>query len=260
MKNSRILRMLGIAIVLSLLMAAIPAVPALAFDYDIEIDPEEGAIGDEITITGDDFSYSTDTTEKWARIYFTEDEVDEGDVIDTDMKTYKRVDSEYIGEYGTSEEGEFETTFEVPAELTDGSIDEEVTSGTYYVCVATETTAGLSPIRSVAEFTVIGGEISIDPDEGPVDTLVEITGEEFASEENIEIEFDGDEIDIEDGDDETDSSGDFESVISIPESTAGEHTITVIVGSVEVEAEFTVEADVLITPQSGEAGTAYPDK
>ena len=264
MKYARTLRILGIAIILSLLMAAIPAMPALAYSYDIEIDPDEGAIGDgisdsgdEITITGDDFTPSTDSTERWARIYFVQDEADEGDVIDTDIKTYERVESEYIGDYGTADAGEFETTFEVPAELNDGSVDREVTPGIYYVCVAVETTGGISPIRAVATFTVIGGEISLYPLKGPVDTPVEISGTDFAADTAITIEYDNYEIDRRDieGDIETRSNGYFESIIYIPESTAGDHTITVIVGTVEVEAEFTVEPDILIAPQSGEAGT-----
>jgi hypothetical protein len=258
MKQIRILRILGIATILSLLVIAIPAVPALAYSYDIEIDPEEGAIGDEIAIVGDDFSYSTETTEKWAKIYFTDVEVDEGDLI-ANLDTYELVESEFIGEYDTADEGEFETTFEVPAELTDGADDEVVVPGTYYIFVVIETTLGVSPIRAVAEFTVTGGEISLDIDEGPVDTLVEITGEYFVADEEIEITYHNGsttvDIAIEDGDDETDSDGEFASIISIPESTAGAHDLTVTVGTTEVEAEFTVEPDILITPQSGEAGT-----
>jgi hypothetical protein len=254
MKYEKILRILGIAIILSLLLAAVSAVPALAYSYDIEIDPEQGAIGDEITITGDDFTPSTDSTERWAKIYFVGEEADEGDVIDTHIETYEIVESEQIGYLDYSDEGEFETTFEVPAELTDGDDDEDVAPGTYYICAVVETSGGLSPIRAVAEFTVIGGEIELYPEEGAVGTLVEITGEDFVSGEDIVIEYDGDEVVIEDGDDETDSSGDFESIISIPESTAGTHTITVIVSSSEVEAEFTVESDIVISPQSGKAG------
>jgi hypothetical protein len=253
MKLAKTLRILGIAIILSLI-ATMSAVPALAYDRDIELDPEEGQIGDEITITGSDFIPSTDTSERWAVIYFAQDEADENDNLDEDVNTYEEVATEQVGYDGYSDEGEFEDTFTVPERLTDGTDDEDVTTGTYYIYVTITTSIGTSTlIRAAAEFTVIGGEISLDIDEGPVDTLVEITGEDFAASKDIEIQYDGDEIDIEDGDDETDSSGEFESVIMIPESTAGTHDITVIVGSMEVEAEFTVEPDIVLDKQSGEA-------
>lgn len=251
MKRTRFIKLLGLAVILSLLMALVTAVPASALTYDIEIDPEEGKIGDEIEIRGEDFSPSTDAVEKWATVYFAK-QADEGDDIGTDVETYEEVETQQIGWLEEADEGEFETTFEVPSELNDGSDDEDVASGTYYICVTQSTLP--ERIVAVAEFTVIGGEIEISPEEGPVDLLVEITGTDFSTRENIVIEFDGDEIDIEDGDDETDSSGDFESVIRIPPSAAGDYTITVIVGSNEVEAVFAVEPDLLITPQSGKAG------
>ena len=62
------------------------------------------------------------------------------------------------------------------------------------------------------------------------------------------------EVDIEDGDDETDSSGEFSSIILIPDSTAGTHAIKVAVGSSEVEAEFTVEPEMALDMTSGEVG------
>jgi len=101
----------------------------------------------------------------------------------------------------------------------------------------------------------LAGEIELDIDEGPVDTEVEITGNSFASDEEIEIEFDGDEIDIEDGDEDTDDDGEFTSYIFIPESIAGAHTIKVIVGGSEIEADFTVEPEITLDPKSGEADT-----
>ncbi len=70
MKYKRILRIFGAALILSLLMAVIPAIPALAFDYTISISPTQGKIGDTIHINGSSFTPSTDTSEKHARIIF----------------------------------------------------------------------------------------------------------------------------------------------------------------------------------------------
>ncbi|GAH07327.1 unnamed protein product, partial [marine sediment metagenome] len=139
-----------------------------------------------------------------------------------------------------------------PEVLDDGDDEEDVTGGTYYVYVGHY---GYPDIRAVAEFTIIAGEMTIDPEEGPVATEVEITGSDFSSDEDITIEYDGVDVDIADGDDETDSDGEFASFILIPESTAGDHTITVTVASNEVEAEFTVESEIIVSPTSGEADT-----
>ena len=66
------------------------------------------------------------------------------------------------------------------------------------------------------------GIISIDPDDGPVGTEVEIDGEGFDSSEDIEVEYDGDGVNIESGDEDTDSDGEFSgTIIIIPKSTAG---------------------------------------
>ena len=258
MKFAKILRILGIAVILSLLIVAIPAVPALALTYDIELfneggdEVEEGAIGEEITIIGTSFGYNVGI-ERMVRIIFAKDEASKYEDIGIHVDTFERLE---WAEIEQEDDGSFETTFEVPDILNDGTDDADVTSGTYYVYVTISSSGSESPdIRAIAEFTVISGEISLDPEEGTVDTLVEISGEYFAADEEILIEYDGDEIDIEDGDDETDSSGDFVTIISIPESTAGTHDITVIIGSSEVEAEFTVESDIILAPQSGEAGT-----
>ncbi|MBA7715220.1 hypothetical protein ES703_124261 [subsurface metagenome] len=60
-------------------------------------------------------------------------------------------------------------------------------------------------------------------------------------------------IDMVSGDDETDSDGEFEATILIPESTAGDHTIIVIgdESGAEVEATFTVEPAITISLTEG---------
>jgi hypothetical protein len=248
-----IFRIGALALVLSLLVTALSASPALAYAEEIELDPEEGEIGDEIDITGNDFdeSYYDDSEDEWdyvyVAIYFFREEVDEGDDID-DVENYEILDSsEHI-----DEDGEFDISFDVPDELTDGEDDEEVYSGTYYVAV---TYKGDDEIVAIAEFTVLGAEIELDPDDGPVGTEVEITGIDFADDEDITVEYDGDEVDIESGDDGTDSRGEFECTIVVPESTADEHTITVTDDSgVEAEAEFTVEASIAVEPDRAAPG------
>ena len=253
MKYTKILRLFSVAIILSLLIVAVPATPAYA--GSIDIDPEEGTIGTKVTVIGEGFNKSTETTEKYAIIYFSSEEASTLDDIDDDVNIYEIVeDGVYLDEYG-----EFEVTFTVPDELNDGDDDEDVTSGTYYVYVchylSTSPPTISYRIRGIAEFTVTAGGIELDTEEGPVATEVEVTGTEFSADKDITIEYDGDEIDIADGDDETDADGEFASYILIPESTAGDHTITVTVSGSEVEAEFTVEPEIILSPTSGEADT-----
>lgn len=250
MRHTKIWRILTIALILSLLMAVIPATPAWAYDYDITIDPEEGEIGDRITITGEDFDPSGkdgDDDEEWVDIYFAEEEAGTADDIDTEVNTYALVKTTEVGWVDDADEGEIDTTFTVPDVLDDGDDEEDVAPGTYYIYV---TRFNSSRIRSVAEFTVIGaGEISLDPDAGPVDTEVEISGTDFGGSADIAVEYDGDGISIESGDTDTNSSGEFDCTIIIPESTAGDHTIKVTddAGS-EATATFTVEPEITLSP------------
>ena len=259
MKFTRLYRIFGIAVIMALLLTVLPAAPALAYTYDIELDEEQGKVGDSITVTGDGFSPSTDSSEKWARIYFALDEADESDNIDTEVETYEYVKSAQIGYVDESDEGEWEATFTIPSSMIDGDDDEDVVPGTYYIYVTiTYTTGTTTIIRSVAEFMIIGGDVTLSPEEGPVDTEVEIAGEEFATSEDITIEFDGDELSSSEigGDIDTDSSGDFISSIFIPAAIAGDHTIAITVSGYTVESTFTVEPDIYLNTTSGEAGTS----
>lgn len=256
MKNiSKSLRILLSATILSLMVVAIPASPAQA-QREITLVPDEGNVGSTITVAGIGFNKSTGTTDKYAIIYFSSQEASTVDDIDSDITIYEVVrDGVWL-----DENGEFEVTFTVPDELNNDDADEEVTSGTYYVYVChylSTTPPTVAPrIRAVAEFTITSGEITIDPDEGSVAAEMEIIGADFSSDKDITIEYDGDDIDIADGDDETDSDGEFVSYILIPESTAGAHTITVTVAGNEAEAEFTIEPEIIISPTSGEVETS----
>ena len=108
-----------------------------------------------------------------------------------------------------------------------------------------------------AIFTITGtAEITIDPDEGTVGSEVEIQGEGFDDGERIEVFWDDldDELDIEDGDDETENDGEFLDTLSfIPESRAGTHSIIVKGRTSETEdvAECTVDRPITIDTSEG---------
>jgi hypothetical protein len=273
-KHTRLFRILATCVVLSLLVAVIPASPALAA-REISVDPDEGRIGDEFDVTGEGFPVSYYDSEygwvyNYVDIYFVwydEDEVDSADDLvnwdlDDEVETYELLADDVI----TDEYGEFEeTNLEVPDRLRDGDEDDDVRGGTYYVCA---TYAGYTKIRAAAEFTVIAGEITdFGPTRGPVGTEVDITGEEFGEREYITIRYDGSEI-ATDQDIETNSSGDFSCTITIPSSAAGEHTVTVSDETLsEVEVTFTVEPEMSFTPSQAPpedtvtvTGTGYGDR
>jgi hypothetical protein len=236
-------------------MVALPAAPALAAE-DINLDPDEGEVGERFFVEGDGFNES-DTSDpdenNWdieeVDIYFSSQEADEGDEIDDEVDIYERL----VRDEEVDDDGEFRKRVTVPDELTDGDEDEDVVSGTYYVYVTYD---GQDNIEAVAEFEVIAAGMTIDPDDGPVGTEVEISGTNFGSNDDITVEYDG--VDITDeisGDKDTNSSGDFDSTIVIPESTAGDHTITVIDESDKaIDAVFTVEPEMTIDETSGMIG------
>jgi hypothetical protein len=253
MKRAKLLRMLAVGVILSLLVVLIPASPALAARV-IEIDPDEGRIGDDIDIEGAGFPTDDPAGippyDSYVDIYFAYREagISVGHDIDDEVRTYELVKEKV--DCGT---GSFSTHFDVPSELSDGSADDDVRGGTYYVCA---TLWGEEDVKAVAEFTVTAGEITdFDPNDGPVGTEVSISGENFGEDEVITIEYDGDEIDIEDGDTETYRNGDFDCTIIIPPSTAGNHTVTIMDETLtEVEEIFEVVPEMSFTPSQAPPG------
>jgi hypothetical protein len=250
-KTASVLRILSIGIFLSLLLTAMPVAPAQAA-RGITLLPTEGPIGTLITITGTEFNKSTADTDRYAAIYFSSDEASTIDDIGSDVFYYKLV-KEVVW---LDEEGDFETTFRVPDMLDDGSNEEDVTSGTYYVYVCHYSGTTIVPrIRAVATFTVTMGEISLYPLRGKVGTQVEIDGMNFAGNKSITFKYDGSTVPIYSGNKQTSSKGIFTSIIRIPDSTAGSHTVAASVSGDEAKAIFNVEPEIVISPTSGEAGT-----
>ncbi len=247
MKYNKI-RMLVTATIIALMVAVIPATPAQASSETITLVPSTGKIGASVTISGWDFTPSdAEHPDRHVDVYFSSDVAVVGEQIGTDVTTYKK----WTAFAWVNELGEFSRAFNVPDELTTG--DEAVTNGTYHVYV-THYSALL--IRAHTTFTVVGGEITIDPDSAPVGTEVEITGEGFGSGEDFTVEYDGDDINIESGDNDADSDGGFTCTIIIPASTAGDHTISVTGEDASgTEATFTVEPEITISPDSGGTGT-----
>ena len=246
MKCYRTFYVLVLGIILPLLLVAFPviAVHASTGVELITLYPDEGKIGKEIDIEGNGFDEG-----KFVYIYFSSDKAEVGDDIDDEVTAYNR-----IGILFVSIGGDFSTSYDLPDELTDGQDKEDVHGGDYYVYA---TYRDSERIRAVAKFTVIDGEIEVDPEQGAVGTEVKISGEGLRNNQEITVDYEGDEVDIASGDTRTDSDGQFICTIIIPESTAGNHTITVTDESGnKPEAEFSVKPKITIDPTSQVIGKA----
>lgn len=249
MKLNKVFKVLGVVLVLGMLLAAIPASTALAA-LTITLDPVSGTplplndpnAGTEVTVTGSGSGGGY-------YLYFSSQNVAVGKEIGVDVTRYKLLGNPAIME------GSFLFHFIVPDSLNSGSVTEAVHNGTYYVYASV---AEDETIIAKASFLVTGlGSITISDDEGPVGTEVEITGTGMSASENLKVYWDGEEIDIEDGDTKASSSGNFQSTILVPESTYGEHEIKVVgqTSLAQLTETFSVTPSMKITPTSGLAGS-----
>ena len=237
MKHTRIGYLLVLSLILALLVSALAVPISAAEEGSIGVYPGEGKIGDVITISGGGFKAS-----KTVYFYLSSREAGVGDDID------KTSAYELVVKTATTADGDFISSpiFIVPDKLTDGRVKEDVHGGGYYVYV---TYSDSDEIIAVARFTVIDGEIELDPEEGTVGTEVEISGEGLRPNQKISVEYDDDKVDITGGDNQTDSKGQFICTIIIPESIAGSHTITVTDESGnKPEAEFSVKPKITLDP------------
>ncbi|MFC1971510.1 IPT/TIG domain-containing protein [Chloroflexota bacterium] len=244
MKHNRIVRIMTSLIALFLLMLMVPATPVMAQDGSISVSPSRGEVGDEIDISGDGFDPSD-----YVYLFFSSYETDEGDDM-SDLDAYEYLGRDRTGSLGSSDEGEFEISVDIPDDLTDGDEDEIVGFGIYYIYASYDSDG--DNIVDSDDFSITG--IELDTVQGNVGDEVEITGGGFTDRDDIEVFYDGDEIDIESGDTETDRDGEFESTIVIPASTAGDHDIQVEIDRDEAEVEFTVMPAVTFSPASGNVG------
>ncbi|UCE98121.1 MAG: hypothetical protein JSV74_01985 [Dehalococcoidia bacterium] len=246
MKNNRFFRILVTNIALVTITLSMSIVPVSAI-VSVNVNPIEGEIGDNITLSG----FGTLNWEYY--LFFSSQNADLADEIDDEVTTYDFL----VSVTANGPAGSWSApNLSVPSMLNDGAFDEIVHGGIYYIYMTTsisktieaKTTFNVISLASVTGFT---------PNEGTVGTEVEISGTGFAQNENIVVEYDGEQIDIESGDEQTDNDGDFILYLIIPESQFGEHMITVIGedSSAELAVVFTVKPVIYIIPTSGEAGS-----
>ena len=143
MRHGKALCILSLAIILSLLMVAIPATPALAAPV-ITLSPTSGAIGTTVTVTGTNFdSYK-------------------GDEISIFFNNVEIADSPQT----VSDTGSFSATFNIP---------DDTETGVAWVRIR-------SPIGSTlvtSSLVIPETEIELDIEEGDVGTVVTASGKGF---------------------------------------------------------------------------------
>jgi hypothetical protein len=267
MKNKKFVSILGLAIVLSLLLAVIPA-PAALGAGNLYLDINSGAVGDTVTVTGDSFTPSNATYDRYAEVYFAKDNKAVNARIGTDVRTFNLVAESTAP---IDDTGYFDAQFAVPSTLTDGSIAATVTTGTYYVYITitsiTISTGAISAstiIQAREVFivdTAASGTLNpLSPTSGPAGTDVTISGTGFDPTTVIIFKFDTTTLTRKSGSSSTTSTGTFSSVITIPDgATAGAHAISVTVGAATVTSTFTVTAAAAalnaLVPVTGAAGS-----
>jgi hypothetical protein len=151
-------------------------------------------------------------------------------------------DGESIGTDYTDGYGTFEDfTLTIP----------DSTEGTHPV--KARDSSGYSP---AVNFTV-SPEITISPTSGAVGDTITVSGTGFAASSDIIIYFDGDEVDITAGDNDTNSDGSFsDATFIIPDTSRGSHTIKAKDEDNNYDtATFTVAQKITIDPTSGSSGT-----
>jgi len=243
MTSSRFFRLLVMSALVSLVMGAIHSLPALAAE-SLRVSPTKGAIGAEIDVSGSGY----DPGDR-VYIHFSSRKASEGDDID-ELVVWEEVRRTTAGEQGTTDEGDIDTSFRVPSELNDGDETDEVRAGKYFVYT---TYSSRGKIQAVDEFRVTGITM-VYPARCTVGAEVVIKGVGFNINEDIEVFYDGDEVEITSGDSETDKKGDFTLTLIVPPSTMGTQNITVEIDKEKSGAEITVEPGVSVDITSGIVG------
>jgi len=228
----------------------VTATPDGTYSYDLTVPPSP--VGDH-TVKAEDVESTNTATETFTVepqivLSVSEGPVDtELTVTGTGFVANAYVDVTFdtvlvVDDSETDSVGGFTATFNVPASV----------AGAHSV-TATDTVD--SAITASASFAVIP-KITIDVTEGPIGTMVQVTGTGFAGTSTITLTLDG--IDVTpDPAPETDELGSFTASFKTPPAPAGDYTVTAMDGAEnEASAAFTLWGiTITIAPDSGPVGT-----
>jgi hypothetical protein len=295
-KYNRVFRTLVFTIILSLLMIAVTATPALAAGT-IDISPTSGPVGTLVSISAQGFTASSTYT-----VYFSGVAIRSGSTGTGTFTTTFSVPSYARGQYlvtvtvGADSSSEtFDVTPQITLSPSSGYVGDTVTvSGSGFnagsVTIYFDTTnvrtatASASGAFSGATFTVpesyrgdhtvkgrdasgdspgvdftVSQKITVTPASGGVGDTVSISGTGFAASSTITFYFDTASVS---GTTPTNNKGSFTfNTFTIPSSSRGSHTIKARDDSGNyATAAFTVAHKITIAPTSGVSGTTVTVK
>jgi len=218
-KYNRLLLTLALAVILSLLIIALPATPALA--QSVTLNPTSGTANTAVTVTGSGFTAYV------------------GQVV------YILFNYNYITSASVPPGGTFTASFTVPATYT--------TAMTVPVTVQhTTSTYDATKQITAASFIVAARQIVISPSSGYVGSTVTVSGSGFNASSSVTIYFDNTSV----GTTTTNTAGSFSgATFTVPESYGGTHTVkgSDASGS-SPTVNFTTLQNITITPASGAVG------
>ncbi|OGN97090.1 MAG: hypothetical protein A2Y89_05900, partial [Chloroflexi bacterium RBG_13_51_18] len=271
MKRMNVLRIIGIALILSLLSAVLPVLPAFAAE-SIIVTPTQAQVGASVSFSGSGYPASAD---EWAIDIYISDQTATVNTtyINIQVTRYKKLVLASL----LSATGTFSGSFTVPATLNEGLLGTSspltlAAGSTYYIyaCGRYQYGGQNLQIHAITNLTISANATldPLSPASGPAGTSVLVTGSGFPGSTALVFKFDTTVITPTSGHTSTLSNGLFLSYITIPSTaTVGSHTINVTAGSATVSRTFTVTASAAITLSvaSGAAGstvtvtgTGYP--
>ncbi len=218
MKVLRMLRILALALVLSLPVVLVPAAAVLALP-EINLSPASGSVGTEVTVSGTGFESFSGTE---ISIFFDNVEI-------------------AVSPLTVPDSGTFTASFEVP---------DDIEPGMAYVKI---TTVIGGEVRK--SFIVEEPEIELNTDEGVVGTVVTVEGRGFYAGGAVNFYYyrDGSRLNL--GDETAGATGAFTYAFSVPDSNVGEHKIKAEdVLDNSAEASFAVMPAISLSSASGAIG------
>jgi len=217
MKKGKTIRILAVAVLLSLLLIAVPGTPALAAPV-ITVSPDSGAAGTMVTVTGTNFeSYRGDDI----FIFFDSEKITTGTLV-------------------VPPAGSFSFSFNIPGGAEPGK---------HWIRAKTGSTTLASDLFTVPEI-----EIELDKETGPVGTRVTINGKGFAADKVVTFYYYNRTREVLDSKPAT-STGEFSYSFIVPDSPTGTHRITIENAEGDfAEATFKVLPLITLSPMSGAVG------
>ncbi|MGD0779173.1 MAG: hypothetical protein ABR954_00080 [Dehalococcoidales bacterium] len=277
MKISKIIRIFGVAFILTLLFTMLPVSPAfstaITYTYSIAISPTQGDIGTTVSYNG--VSNPAPTSATTASIYFSPNNLSIGANLSS-ASTYIRLVNERtipsfddVGPNAGNYTGDFTIPSSIPVStdpLVGGNVSQDVSAGTYYVYVTITSGDNTSGVAAKATFTLTQPTLDpLSPTSGPSGTSVVVSGHYFPNSAQLTFKFDTTTVSPTSGHTSTTSSGTFLSYITIPSGyLPGQHTLYITAGSdssaITLSATFTITAVSSasidsVFPQTGMSGT-----